>query len=297
MSHACHSSHQNIGLHNRKFVWGIILNIIFIIVELAFGFLSESMALVSDALHNFGDVLGLGLALCANILLKSQSAPNKTYGWRSFSILASFISSLSLVFILGALFVENLHRLNQAIVVNATVVIWVSLIGLAINLGTALLFLDAKEKDFNIKAAYLHMLADALISGAVMLGGVAMYFTDWWWVDGVLSFLVILFILYSTLRLTYDSAHLLLAGVPKNINLKKVQDFFTTHKDIQSFHDLHIWALSTAEVAMTVHLLVNSEADNTELLKTIDSHFDKHFGIGHCTVQIERSETVCKPCN
>lgn len=297
MSHDCHSAQKNISLYNRKFMWGIVLNTIFIIVELTFGFISDSMALVSDALHNFGDVLSLVLALCANILLKSKSSINRTYGWRSFSILASFISSISLVFILGALFVENIHRLNQAIAVNAVVVIWVSMIGLVINLGTALLFLDSKDKDFNIKAAYLHMLADALISAAVMLGGIAMYFTGWLWVDGALSLLVVIFILYSTLRLTYDSAHLLLAGVPKNINLKEIQNFFVMHKDIQDFHDLHVWALSTAEVAMTVHLLVNSEVDNAKLLKEIGSHFDKHFGIAHCTIQIEKNVTVCQPCN
>ncbi|MBE8222023.1 MAG: cation transporter [Bdellovibrionales bacterium] len=297
MSHDCHSSQKNISLHNYKFIWGIILNIIFIIIELSFGFISDSMALISDALHNFGDVLSLGLALCANILLKSKSSDNRTYGWRSFSILASFISSASLIFILGALFIENIHRLNQAIEVNSVVVIWVSLIGLIINFGTALLFLDSKDKDFNIKAAYLHMLADALISAAVMIGGIAMYFTGWLWIDGALSLFVIVFILYATIKLTYDSANLLLAGVPKNINLKEIQNFFTTHKDIQNFHDLHVWALSTAEVAMTVHLLVNIETNNQELLKTIADHFEKEFKISHCTIQIEKDLSSCKSCN
>lgn len=298
MSHSCHSVHQNIDLYNRRFIWGIILNVIFVIVELGFGFFSDSMALVSDALHNFGDVLSLALALVANILLKSKSSTNRTYGWRSFSILASFISSLSLVFILGALFVENIYRLNQAIEVNAVVVIWVSMIGLIINFATALLFLDSKDKDFNIKAAYLHMLADALISAAVMLGGIAMYFTGWLWVDGVLSLLVVTFILYTVLRLTYDSAHLLLAGVPKNINLKNIQDFFLNHKSINNFHDLHVWALSTAEVAMTVHLQVDSDMiDNTKFLAEIEIYLSEHFGISHCTIQIEKPASSCKPCN
>lgn len=298
MSHDCHSIQKNINLHNRRFMWGIFLNIIFIIVELSFGFFSDSMALISDALHNFGDVLSLILALGANILLKSKSSLRRTYGWRSFSILASFISSLSLVFILGALFLENIHRLNQAIEVNAVVVIWVSMIGLIINFATALLFVDAKDKDFNIKAAYLHMLADALISAAVMLGGIAMYFTGWLWVDGALSLFVIVFILYSTLHLVYDSTHLLLAGVPKNINLKDIQNFFLKHKDIKNFHDLHVWALSTAEVALTVHLQVeNNMTDNAKFLEEIEIYLSKNFGISHCTIQIEKTASSCKSCN
>lgn len=298
MSDHCHYKPKNILMHNRKFVLGICLNFIFVVVELGFGFFSDSMALISDAIHNFGDVLSLFLALIANILLKSKSSAKRTYGWRSFSIFASFISSLSLVFILGALFLENIHRLNQAIELNTVIIIWVSMLGLIINFATALLFLDSKDKDLNIKAAYLHMLADALISAAVMVAGIVMYFTGWTQIDAFLSLLVIVFILYSTIKLTLDAAHLLLAGVPKNIDLKSIQNFFIKHKSIKNFHDLHIWALSTVEIAMTVHLQVDSNMiDNSKFLEEIENHFLKHFGISHCTIQIEKNAPTHTSCN
>lgn len=298
MPNHCHYQAKNITKHNSKFIFGIILNFVFVIAELGFGFFSDSMALISDAVHNFGDVLSLILALIANLLLQSKSSATRTYGWRSFSIFASWMSSFSLIFILGALFLENISRLNQAIELNTVVVIWVSMLGLIINFGTALLFLKSKEKDLNIKAAYLHMLADAFISAAVMFGGIAMYFTGWTQLDAILSLIVVIFILYSTIKLSLDAAHLLLDGVPKNINLTDIQNFFTQHQSVKNFHDLHIWALSTVEVAMTVHLQVdNNIIDNTEFLEEIEKHLLKNFGISHCTIQIEKTAPTHKFCN
>ncbi|MBK7107000.1 MAG: cation transporter [Ignavibacteriae bacterium] len=282
-----HNHHIDHNEFNKKFKIGIILNSIFILIEIFFGLSYNSLALVADAGHNLSDVLGLIIAWTANYLVLKKPTKNFTYGFKRTTILAAMLNSLLLIFALGMILWEAIERLNSAKEVNGNIVMIVAGIGVIINGITARLFLHGKEKDLNIKGAYLHMLADAIISAGVVVSGFVIFLTKLYWLDSVISIIIVCVIFWGTWKLLRDSTILSLDGVPANINYEKVKNYFLEFSEIQSIHHLHIWALSTSETALTVHVVPKSKFNSAELFKKINEGLLNKFQINHTTIQIE----------
>jgi len=288
MSHHNHS-HTHEGNYNKAFLIGIILNVIYIIVELVYGILINSMALLADAGHNFSDVLGLLLAWGAAHLAKTAATEKRTYGMRKSTILAAFFNAILLMIAVGAISIEAIRKLIFPAPVEGTTMMIVAGIGFFINAITALLFMKGREKDLNIKGAFLHMAADAGVSLGVVIAGFIIVSTGWHWVDPVISLVIVLVITLGTWGLLKDSFHLSMDAVPKEIDLKKVGDYLKSIQGVKEVHDLHIWAMSTTETALTAHLVIPGEAKDDYFLKKICGELHSKFAIGHSTIQIEKS--------
>ena len=287
MSHNHNSSEISF---NKQFKIGILLNLAFEIVELVLGILTNSLALISDAGHNFSDVIGLLIAWGAGYLVQKKPTDRFTYGFKKSSVIAAQLNSLILLVAIGIIIWEALNRITDPPNIDGTVVMLVAGIGVIVNGITALLFISGKEKDLNIKGAYLHMLADTLISVGVVLSGLIIYFTNLFLIDSLISILIAVIIFWSTFKLLRDSTKLSLDGVPDSINIEEVKMFLTNYQEINEFHDLHIWALSTTENALTVHLLIDREDQSKEILQKLQNEIEERFGITHCTIQIEESK-------
>lgn len=286
MSHD-HSHHHEINNYNRSFAIGITLNMVFVIIELFYGMYADSLALIADAGHNFSDVLSLMLAWGASYLATKHPTSKRTYGLRKVTIMASLFSAILLLVALGAIAWESIERLSNPQAVNGTVIIIVAAIGVVINTVTALLFVKGQKHDLNIRAAYLHMAADAAISFGVVIAGIAIMLTGWLWLDPLLSLMIVIVILVGTWGLLRDSINLSIDAVPQNIELVEIKSYLLGLESISDLHDLHIWALSTTEVALTVHLTSTQISLNNTLLKEIQEHLHHHFNISHATIQIE----------
>ncbi len=273
---------------HRAFAIGVVLNLCFVVVELFFGYRAESLSLIADALHNFGDVLGLLLAW-AGIYL-SQLTPNNrhTYGWKRASILAAFANATLLLMAMGSLAWEAFHRLRSPIEVDQNTVAIVALVGILINTATALLFLRGRHHDLNIRGAFLHMAADALVSLGVVIGAVIVRYTHWYWIDPCMSLLIAAVVVFGTWELFRESTHLLLDGVPKSVQLPEVLEYLNQIPEVDKVVDLHIWALSTSESALTAHLIVRVDQGRDELLEEISAQLHDRFGIEHSTIQLMR---------
>ncbi len=285
MSH----DHQitNYNSNNLKFKVGILLNIIFVAAELIVGIISESLALIADAGHNFSDVIGLLIAWGANYLVQKKPTENFTYGFKKTTILAAQINSLILLVAIGIIIWEAVERLASPTPVQGEVLIIVAGIGVIINGITTFLFLEGKDSDLNIKGAYLHMLADTLISLGVVVSGIIILFTNSVWVDPIISIVIACVIFWSTYKLLHQSTKLSLDAVPESVKIEKVKEYLEKQAVVNDFHDLHIWALSTTETALTVHLTVDRKNQRDEVLKEIQKGLNNHFGITHTTIQIE----------
>jgi len=278
----------------RAFAIGVTLNAGFVVAELIFGFFAHSLALVADAGHNFGDVIGLLLAWAATSLSKKHPTERYTYGYRRSSILAAFLNALILLVSMGALGWEALRRLNVSSPVGANTVIWVSALGILINGITAAMFVAGRKHDLNIRAAFLHMAGDALISAGVVIAGFIIRSTHWLWIDPVVSLVIVALIVWSTWGLFHDSLNLSLDAVPPGIDLPAVRKFLTGLPGVVDAHDLHIWGLSTTETALTAHLVVENNVIDGELLHHIHHELEDDFNIQHVTIQLEPRGTG--PC-
>ena len=279
-------SHE-IKNYNRAFAYGITLNLIFVIVETIYGFLANSLALMADAGHNLSDVAGLMMAWGAVWLSQKKPTIHYTFGLRKTSIFSAFFNSIFLLMAVGIILWESIHRLLSPHLVDTKMVITVAGIGIVINSLTALLFLKDKNDDLNIRGAYLHMAADALISLGVVVSAVVISYTSWYWLDQVVSILISFIIIYGTWDLLKTSTRLSLDAVPEKIDPEAVKNYFITIPEVREVHDLHIWAMSTTETALSVHLTVNSNIiDNNRLVK-IANYLKSHFNIHHPTIQIE----------
>jgi len=288
MSHSHHHHHHHeIHNYNRSFGIGIALNVIFVIIEVAYGLYADSLALIADAGHNLSDVMSLILAWGANYLATKHPTNTRTYGLRKVTIMASLISSVLLFVALGGIAWESIERLSSPQSVNGGVIIIVAAIGVVINTATALLFAKGQKHDLNIRAAYLHMAADAAISLGVVIAGIAIMLTDWIWLDPAISLLIVIFILLSTWSLLRDSIDLSIDAVPQGINVSEVKNYLLGLENISALHDLHVWAISTTETALTVHLVTTSEFIDNSFLQEIQEHLHHHFNIVHTTIQIE----------
>ncbi len=278
----------------RAFVIGIALNSIFVVVEATFGFLYGSMALVADAGHNLSDVLALLLAWGASIAAKQPPSERYTYGFKSSTILAALANALLLAVAIGAILFETFHRVLEPQEPQGMVMVVVAGIGIAINAFTAFLFMRGQE-DLNIRGAYLHMAADALVSAGVVIAGLAILLTGFWWIDPVVSFAIVAMIAWSTWGLAKDSLRMGLLAVPASIDVEDVRRHLAELEGVEAVHDLHIWPMSTTETALTAHLVMPGAPCSDGFLRDISHSLEAKFGIGHSTLQVERG-TDSDPC-
>lgn len=276
----------------RAFALAIGLNTLFVAIEFGYGFVANSTALMADAGHNLSDVLGLMLAWGAAMLARRTPSGRYTYGLRSSSILAALLNALLLMMACGAIGWEAVHRFaNPAPVAGVTVAV-VAAIGVAVNGFSAWLFMAGSKDDINIRGAYQHMAADAAISLGVVISGLAIMGTGWTWLDPVVSIAIVLLILVSTWSLLKQSLRLVLAAVPDNVDAPKVSDFLRAQPGVTSIHDLHIWAMSTTETALTAHLVMPAGYPGDAAIDAIVQKLKSEHAIHHCTLQVEQGTTV-----
>jgi len=290
--------HRNVRNVSNAFKAGIALNVIFIILETIFGFLSNSMALLADAGHNFSDVLALIFSWIAVRLSERKPTLRFTYGFRRSTILIAILNTVLLFGAVGFLLLETIQSIGDSRIINSKTVMMIAGTGIVINGFTAWLFHEGKKQDLNIKSAFLHFMADTLVSAGVVLAGLIILFTGFTWVDSVMSIIIIAVILYNAYLLLIESVSLALDAVPGNINIEEVREYFYSLPEVIGVHDLHIWALSTSSSALTVHLEASGQTD-ADFLTRVRSHLKRKFKIDHSTIQIEfgtRSE-LCRECD
>jgi cobalt-zinc-cadmium efflux system protein len=289
-SHGHHHSPTDFGW---RFMVGVVLNLAFVVVEAFFGFAVNSLALVADAGHNLSDVLGLALAWGAFALARRAPSSRHTYGMRRSSILAALFNALFLLFAIGAIAWEGIQRFWHPEPVSGWTVVIVALIGIAVNGITALLFVSGQKEDLNVRAAFLHMAADTAVSAGVVLGGLLILYTQWYWIDPVLSLVIAVIIFWGTWGLLRESVDLSLDAVPSSIDPQKVKVFLEAWSGVVEVHDLHIWALSTTEPALTAHLVMPNHDRDDEQIQKISEALTTEFGISHSTLQIECGSVPC----
>ncbi len=297
-SHHHHAHSIDVTEVSKSLVIGILLNILFVIVEFSAGFISNSMALLSDAGHNLSDVASLALALLAFKLLKVKSTAKFTYGYRKASILISLLNAVILLLAVGGIGYESIHRFITPRPVESNVIIWVASIGIVINFLSALLFFRDRKKDLNLKGAYLHLMVDALVSVGVVVAGIIMLYTQWHWVDPLISLIIMIVILASTWKLLKDSLSLSLDAVPSSIKIETIREEALKLSGIKDIHHIHVWAMSTAENALTAHLVIadSISQDDISKLKHQLKHKLEHLGIQHATLETDFEhvkETAC----
>jgi cobalt-zinc-cadmium efflux system protein len=266
---------------------GITLNILFVIVGVAFGIVGHSMALIADAGHNLSDVLGLVMAWVASVLVKRAPSQRFTYGLRGTSILAALFNAVFLLVATGAIALGAIQRFFEPEPVAGKLVMIVAAIGIVINAGTAMLFLRGRHDDLNIKGAFLHMAGDAAISFGVVLAGLIILMTGWHWVDPLVSIGIALVIVAGTWSLLRDSLSMTLQGVPPGIDIAAVRAFLEKCPGVCAIHDLHVWPMSTTETALTCHMVILDGHPGDEALHKISDELRHRFGIPHSTIQVE----------
>lgn len=292
MGHEHNHAPANYG---RAFAIGIVLNLSFVILEVIYGRLSNSLALVADAGHNLSDVLGLALAWGAAGLARLSPTLERTYGFRRSSILAALINASVLLISVGAIAWEAIIRLKNPGSVEETTVIWVAAVGIAVNGGTALLFMAGRKADLNIRGAFMHLASDAFIALGVVLTGVTMLYTGWVWLDPIVSLVIVALITYGTWDLLRDSVNLALDAVPEGIDMNAVKEYLANLPTCVDVHDLHVWGMSTTETALTAHIVMTKAVCDDALLSKTSNELHDKFGIEHTTLQIEFGDPAY-PC-
>lgn len=288
-----HSHTINAESLNKAFIIGIVLNLAFVVIEFAAGFWFDSLALLSDAGHNLSDVVSLVLALLAFRLAKVKANERYTYGYKKSTILVSLLNAVILLVAVGAIVIESIHKLNNPAVVPGGAIAWVAGVGVLINAFTAFLFMKDKEKDLNVKGAYLHMAADALVSVGVLVAGIVIGRTGWYIIDPIIGLIVAVVILISTWNLLHDSLRLTLDGVPTSIDSQKVVKAIRALPGVDDVHHIHIWAISTTENALTAHIVLK-QPEGMQEVKHLIRHRLEDFGIGHATLEFEVPGEHCE---
>lgn len=288
-----HSHAINAESLNKAFIIGIVLNLAFVVIEFAAGFWFDSLALLSDAGHNLSDVVSLVLALLAFRLAKVKANERYTYGYKKSTILVSLLNAVILLVAVGAIVIESIHKLSNPAVVPGGAIAWVAGVGVLINAFTAFLFMKDKEKDLNVKGAYLHMAADALVSVGVLVAGIVISRTGWYIIDPIIGLIVAVVILISTWNLLNDSLRLTLDGVPTSIDSQKVVKAIRALPGVDDVHHIHIWAISTTENALTAHIVLK-QPEGMQEVKHLIRHRLEDFGIGHVTLEFEVPGEHCE---
>jgi cobalt-zinc-cadmium efflux system protein len=287
-----HHHHPDPNGNGRAFVLAIGLNTLFVGIEFFYGFLANSTALMADAGHNLSDVLGLILAWGAALLTRTTPDHRYTYGLRSTSILAALLNALLLMVACGAIAWEAVQRFSAPPPVAGITVSVVAAVGVVVNGISAWLFMAGRKDDLNVRAAYLHMAADAAISLGVVISGLVIMATGWSWLDPLVSIVIVLLIVAGTWSLLRESLRMVLAAVPENVDAKEVSLFLGALPGVSEVHDLHIWAMSTTETALTAHLVMPDGYPGDRALDDIVARLKADFSIHHCTLQVEQGTTV-----
>jgi len=286
-----HHHHPSPKSQGRVFIMTIVLNMLFVIIEFAYGFITNSTALIADAGHNISDVLGLMLAWGAVILTRKAPSKRYTYGLRSTSIMAAVANAMLLLVACGAIAMEAIDRFSQPPAVAGLTVSIVAAIGIVINGLSAWLLMRGSKEDLNIRGAYLHMAADAAVSLAVVIAGVAMFYTGWFMIDPIISLVIVIVIVVGTWSLLRDSMQLALSAVPANIDALAIDAYLRQLVGVTEIHDLHIWGLSTTESALTVHLVMPNGHPGDNFMDEIVQTLEERFFVHHSTLQIEQGTT------
>ncbi|MBS1496726.1 MAG: cation transporter [Bacteroidetes bacterium] len=304
MAHShSHDGHQHHHHHHgavelstvsKAFVVGIILNLLYVIIQVVIGFRINSLALLSDAGHNFLDVGALALSLLAFRLNKAKANEKYTYGFKKSSILISLFNAIVLLISIGAIGYEAILRFKHPEPLPGTTIALVSFIGIIINAVSAFMFFSNKDKDLNVKSAFLHLASDAVVSLGLVIGGVIIYFTHIYWIDPVLSLVVCAVIIVSTWNLMKDSLRLSLDGVPDSIEVDKIKEVVLKEEGVLKIHHIHVWAISTTENALTAHLVVNQNTTvaQTQQIKARVRHALEHANIQHATLETEVEQSI-----
>lgn len=277
--------------YHKRFLLTTIFQVLFIVVEIYYGFRSNSMALVSDAIHNASDVLGLLIAWGGFVLAEVKTSNRFTFGLKNTTILAAFINAIFIFVAVGGIGWEAISRITQPQAIDSYTVMIVAGAGVLVNGLSAIFFLSGK-KDINIWGAFIHLAGDAAVSFGVIIASVAILFTGWYWLDAGVSMLISLLIMFGSWGLFKESIKLMLHAVPSGIQLNEVKEFLLKEPGIISLHDLHVWAISTSETALSVHLVTSQMDANYELLSSVAKSLDKQFGINHVTIQLEQQGNV-----
>ena len=295
--HSGHSGHSHAPADfGRAFAVGIVLNTGFVVVEAVYGFLAGSMALVADAGHNLSDVLALLLAWGASVAARKPASGRFTYGYKSSTILAALANAALLMIAIGAILYETVHRFTDPQPIAGTTVVVVAGIGIAINAFTAWMFMRGRKGDLNIRGAYLHMAADALVSLGVVVAGLLIIATGATWIDPVTSLVIVAVIGWGTWGLAKDSVKMGLLAVPEGVDEEEVRAYLAGLPGVEAVHDLHIWPMSTTETALTAHIVMPGGHPGDGLLSDISATLEHRHGIGHTTVQVEQTHECGGGC-
>jgi cobalt-zinc-cadmium efflux system protein len=286
-----HHHHAPTDGNGRAFALAVGLNTLFVAIEFFYGFLANSTALMADAGHNLSDVLGLLLAWGAARLARSAPNGRYTYGLRSSSILAALANALLLMVACGAIGWEAVHRFSQPAAVEGMTVSIVAAIGVLVNGFSAWLFMAGRKDDLNVRAAYQHMAADAAISLGVVVSGLAIMATGWTWLDPLVSLAIVVMIVAGTWSLLRESVQLMMAAVPANVDMVEVRRFLAERPGVSEVHDLHIWAMSTTETALTAHMVMPGGYPGDGIIDDLAAQLRADFAIHHCTLQVEEGTT------
>jgi len=291
--HHDHSHHS--GEISRVFLVGIVLNLAYVVLQVILGLRIGSLSLLSDAGHNFLDVSGLALSMLALRLTRSKSTSKFTYGFKKSSILISLLNTVILLVSIGAIGYESIFRFQHPEKLPGITIAVIALLGILVNGGSAFLFYKDRDKDLNIRTAFLHLFSDTLISLGLVLGGVLIYFTNWYWIDPLLSLLICSVIVLSTWNLLKSSLYLSMDGVPEGIDAAQIKCLVLSVKGIVDVHHLHIWAISTNENALTCHLVVSNDAtsDQVAIIRMEVKRKLRELNIQHCTLETETSDLLC----
>jgi cobalt-zinc-cadmium efflux system protein len=311
-NHQTHQHNHNHGQKNQKhhhshghdatrsfnaaFAIAISATLVFTFTEVAYAFYADSMSLLADAVHNLGDALGLILAWLANWLLSFPAKKRYSYGFKRTTIIAALINAFILVATSALIAYEAIYKLYHLTPVDESIVIVVGLIGIVVNGGASLLFMRGAKDDLNIKGAFLHLMADALILVGVVVSALIIHYTNWHWIDPVVGLIIVAIILWGTWGLLRDSVVLILDAIPHHIDHIGVKHYLTTLPGVVAVHDLHIWGLSTREVALTAHLIMPKVALTDADFKMINHVLHEKFNISHATIQVEKGseDDLCK---
>ncbi len=292
--HGHHHHHAAPGNVGRAFALAVGLNLIFVVGEVAAGFISDSMALLADAGHNLSDVLSLLLAWAASVLASRPPTERFTYGLKSSSILAAIANAALLWVAIGAILVETIRRFAEPSPVAGTTMIAVAALGIAVNALSAMLFAKGSKDDLNLRAAFVHLMADAAVSAGVVIAGIVIVWTGWTIVDPLASLLITAVIAWSSWSLLRESLRMGMMAVPESIDIAAVRRFLEERPGVAHVHDLHVWPMSTTETALTAHLVMPQGQPGDAFLHDLAHDLEHSFKIGHPTIQIEtEADTAC----
>lgn len=291
--HHHHHSHTATAQSlNGIFIFSIILNVLFVLVEAGVGLWQDSLSLLSDAGHNLGDVFSLLLVLIAFRLAKVHSNERYTYGYRKSTVLISLLNAVILLIAVGAIVIESIHKFSEPAEVNGIAVSWTAGAGIIVNGLTAFLLMHGQKNDLNVRGAFLHMVADTLVSVGVVISGIIIFYTGWSIIDPIVSLVIAAVILVSTWELLSDSLRLAVDGIPEGVDRKEIEQLLVADEHVTESHHIHIWAISTTETALTAHIVLNDLAEWPQVAHRLKHELAEH-GIAHATLEPETPETHC----